>query len=231
MLLLSIDSSTRGSSVALHQQSQLLATYELYTDKSSSGMLTTLIQQVVKDSGYELADLDAVVVAKGPGSYTGLRVGVSTAKGICYALDKPLIAINTLEAMFMQVKNFFPINTLFCPMIDARRMEVYSAVFDQSGNTILATQAIIIQQNSFAELLENNQIVFFGDGAQKCRDIFSNQPNAIFINEEIRPSAKTVGLLAVKAFENSEFENVANFEPYYLKDFMTPPSRKSAVPV
>lgn len=231
MLLLSIDSSTRGCSVALHQQSQLLATYELYTDKSSSAMLTTLIQNVVKDSGYKLDDLDAVVVAKGPGSYTGLRVGVSTAKGICYALDKPLIAVNTLEAMFMQVKNFFPSNTLFCPMIDARRMEVYAAVFDQSGNTISATQAVIIQQHSFAELLDNNQIVFFGDGAEKCRDVFSDQPNAIFIREEIRPSAKTVGLLGLKAFENSEFENVANFEPYYLKDFMTPPSRKSAVPV
>lgn len=230
MLLLSIDSSTRGSSVALHQQSQLLATYELYTDKSSSAMLTTLIQNVVKDSGYELDDLDAVVVAKGPGSYTGLRVGVSTAKGICYARDKPLIAINTLEAMFMQVKNFFPINTLFCPMIDARRMEVYAAIFDQKGNTISPTKAVIIQENSFAELLENNQIVFFGDGAAKCRAVFSDQPNALFINEEIRPSAKTVGLLAVKAFENAEFENVATFEPYYLKDFMTPPSRKSAVP-
>jgi tRNA threonylcarbamoyladenosine biosynthesis protein TsaB len=133
MLLISIDTSTRGCSVALHKEQQLMGAYELTTDRSSSAMLTTLIQNVVQDAGFELSDLDAVAVAKGPGSYTGLRVGISTAKGLCYALDKPLIAINTLEGMFEQVKDFYPSETLFCPMIDARRMEVYAAIFNQDG--------------------------------------------------------------------------------------------------
>ena len=231
MRLLSIDTSTRGCSVAIHNDGELLAAYELFTDKSSSAMLTTLIQNAVKDSGYTLNDLDAIVVAKGPGSYTGLRVGVSTAKGICYAIDKPLIAVNTLEAMFVQVKGYFGANILFCPMIDARRMEVYAAVFDSSGLIVEPTKAIILQENSFDELFMSGRVVFFGDGAAKCRNLFSSQPNAVFINEEIRPSAKTVGLLAAKSFENSAFEDLASFEPYYLKDFMTPPSRKVNLPV
>lgn len=231
MRLLSIDTSTRGCSVAMHENGELLAAYELFTDKSSSAMLTTLIQNVVRDSGYSLNDIDALAVAKGPGSYTGLRVGVSTAKGICYALDKPLVAVNTLEAMFMQVKGYFDSKMLFCPMIDARRMEVYAAVFDSSGLIIKPTQAVILQENSFDELLEKGQVVFFGDGAAKCRTLFSSRLNAVFINEEIKPSAKTVGLLAEKSFKNNIFEDIAIFEPYYLKDFMTPPSRKVNLPV
>ena len=231
MLLLSIDTSTRGCSVAIHQDGELLAAYELFTDKSSSAMLTTLIQNVVQDVGYKLNDLDAVVIAKGPGSYTGLRVGVSTAKGICYTIDKPLISVNTLEAMFRQVQGYYGTNVLFCPMIDARRMEVYAAVFDSYGLVIKPTQAIILHENSFDELLASQQVVFFGDGAAKCRTLFSSNSNAVFISEEIRPSAKTVGLLAMKSFENSAFENLATFEPYYLKDFMSPPSRRINLPV
>ncbi|WP_149241229.1 tRNA (adenosine(37)-N6)-threonylcarbamoyltransferase complex dimerization subunit type 1 TsaB [Dyadobacter sp. 32] len=230
MRLLSIDTSTRGCSVAIHDRGELLAAYELFSDKSSSSMLTTLIQNVVKDSGYDLTDMDSVVVAKGPGSYTGLRVGVSTAKGICYAIEKPLIAINTLEGMFMQVRGFFQKNTLFCPMIDARRMEVYSAVFDFDGQIITPTRAVILQEDSFAEVLETNQVVFFGDGAAKSQVLFSKHPHALFIQEEIKPSAKTIGMMAVKSFEAGQFENLASFEPYYLKDFMTPPSRKADIP-
>lgn len=226
MLLLSIDTSTRGCSVALHGDVGLLANYELYTDRSSSAMLTTLISSAVEHAGYTLQDLDAVAVAKGPGSYTGLRVGVSTAKGLCYALDKPLIAINTLEAMALQVNAFFPKDHLFCPMIDARRMEVYSSVFDAENNIVEPTKAVILQEDSFGVLLENNKVVFFGDGAAKCKPLFEHNPNAVFISEDIKPSARTVGKLAVISFEKGEFEDVATFEPFYLKDFMTPPSRK-----
>jgi len=226
MLLLSIDTSTRGCSVALHGDAGLLADYELYTDRSSSAMLTTLISSTVEHAGYTLQDLDAVAIAKGPGSYTGLRVGVSTAKGLCYALDKPLIAINTLEAMALQVKPFFTKDFLFCPMIDARRMEVYASVFDAENNIIEPTKAVILQEDSFEDLLKSNKVVFFGDGAAKCKPLFEKNPNAFFISEEIRPSAKTVGILALRAFEKSEFENIVTFEPYYLKDFMTPPTRK-----
>lgn len=226
MLLLSIDTSTRGCSVALHGDAGLLANYELYTDRSSSAMLTTLISSAVEHAGYTLQDLDAIGVAKGPGSYTGLRVGVSTAKGLCYALDKPLIAINTLEAMALQVSAFFPKDYLFCPMIDARRMEVYSSVFDSDNHIVEPTKAVILQEDSFGTLLENSKVVFFGDGSAKCKPLFEQNPNAVFISEDIKPSARTVGKLAVIAFEKGEFEDVAAFEPFYLKDFMTPPSRK-----
>ena len=192
-------------------------------------MLTTLIKNAVEQAGYNLNDLDAIAVGKGPGSYTGLRVGVSTAKGLCFALDKPLIAINTLEAMSLQVIPFFAKDMLFCAMIDARRMEVYASVFDAENNIILQTKAIIMDENSFVDLLQDRKIVFFGDGADKCRKLLSENPNAIFINQEIRPSAQTVGQLAIQAFTNNNFEDLASFEPYYLKDFMSPPSRKAAV--
>jgi len=192
-------------------------------------MLTTLIKNAVEQAGYNLNDLDAIAVGKGPGSYTGLRVGVSTAKGLCFALDKPLIAINTLEAMSLQVIPFFAKDMLFCAMIDARRMEVYASVFDAENNIILQTKAIIMDENSFVDLLQDRKIVFFGDGADKCKKLLSENPNAIFINQEIRPSAQTVGQLAIQAFTNNNFEDLASFEPYYLKDFMSPPSHKAAV--
>lgn len=225
MLLLSIDTSIRGCSVAVHQDSSLLASYDLHTDRSSSSMLTTLMDTAVKHAGFTLNDLDAIAVAKGPGSYTGLRVGVSSAKGLCYALDKPLIAINTLEAMSLQLKSFFP-EHLLCPMIDARRMEVYAAIFDATNNFVQSTQAVIMDENSFQDLLLEHRIVFFGDGAAKCEKLLGNHPNAIFQKKEVRPSAITIGELAAKAFQNEHFEDVATFEPYYLKDFMSPPSKK-----
>jgi len=225
MLLLSIDTSIRGCSVALHENSGLLANYDLNTDRSSSSMLTTLIKSTVEQSGYNLADLDAVAIGKGPGSYTGLRVGVSTAKGLCYALDKPLIAINTLEAMSLQLRPFFP-GHLLCPMIDARRMEVYAAVLDDQNTFVWPTQAVIMDNESFQDLLADHKVVFFGDGAAKCRPLLLEHPNAVFPDSEIRPSAITIGKLAVNAFEQNLFENVAAFEPYYLKDFMSPPPKK-----
>jgi len=231
MLLLSIETSIKGCSVAVHNESGLLASYELNADRSSSSMLTTLIKSAVEHAGYQLGDLDAVAVAKGPGSYTGLRVGVSTVKGLCYALDKPMIGINTLEAMSLQVSKFYPKDTLFCPMIDARRMEVYAAVYDSNNDIVQDTQAIVMNETSFDSLLKENKIVFFGDGAAKCKALLSGNVNAIFLDQEIRPSAKTVGELATNAFENSQFEDLAAFEPFYLKDFMSPPSRKAPIGV
>ncbi|MEO6282836.1 MAG: tRNA (adenosine(37)-N6)-threonylcarbamoyltransferase complex dimerization subunit type 1 TsaB [Dyadobacter sp.] len=228
MLLLSIDTSIRGCSVALHGDTGLLASYDLYTDKSSSAMLTTLIKNVVKDAGYSLSDLDAIAIAKGPGSYTGLRVGVSTAKGLCYALEKPLIAINTLEAMALQLSPFYA-GHLLCPMIDARRMEVYSAVFNDQNEFVQPTQAVIMDADSFQGLLKENKVVFFGDGAAKCKPLLFDHPSAVFPDQNIRPSARTIGSLAVRAFENSQFEDVATFEPYYLKDFMSPAPKKAKI--
>ncbi|HEV7351492.1 tRNA (adenosine(37)-N6)-threonylcarbamoyltransferase complex dimerization subunit type 1 TsaB [Telluribacter sp.] len=226
MLILSIDTSTRGCSVALHRDGSLLLSYELNTDRSSSSMLTTLMQSAVEHAGFSLPDLDAVAVAKGPGSYTGLRVGVSTAKGLCYALDKPLIAINTLEAMAAQMQGFYTEDVLLCPMIDARRMEVYCAVFDYNLAPVRPTQALIVQPDSLAELLSTRPVVFFGDGAGKCKPLLGTHPNARFLSSLVEPSARTVGQLATEAFRKGQFEDIATFEPYYLKDFMSTQPRK-----
>jgi tRNA threonylcarbamoyladenosine biosynthesis protein TsaB len=218
-LILSIDTSTKVCSVALHKDGKLLSINELYTEKSHSGMLTTLCENVVKHVGFTLQDLDAIAVAKGPGSYTGLRIGVSTAKGFCFALDKPLIAVNTLEAMAYQVKDLYEASHLLCPMIDARRMEVYCQILDNKMNTVLETEAKIIDEESFTELLKQQKIVFIGDGSAKCQEKITHT-NAIFPKIEITPSAKTIGILATNLYEKSLFENVVTFEPFYLKDFV-----------
>lgn len=219
-LILSIDTSTRGCSVAVHADGQLLAAYELLTERMSSSVLTIMMKNAVEHAGCRLSQLDAVAVAKGPGSYTGLRVSVSTAKGLCYALDKPLIGVETLAAMAAQLTPFYPENHLFCPMIDARRMEVFAAFFDTNLEKVQPTQAIILAENSFAELLEKHPIVFFGDGAAKSRVLLGQQPNAHFPNQPIEPSARTVGALATEAYQLGQFEDLATFEPYYLKDFV-----------
>jgi tRNA threonylcarbamoyladenosine biosynthesis protein TsaB len=225
-LILSIDTSTKVCSVALHKEGKLLAINELYTEKSHSGMLTTLCENVVKHAGFSLKDLDAIAVAKGPGSYTGLRIGVSTAKGFCFALDKPLIAVNTLEAMAYQVKDFYDASHLICPMIDARRMEVFCQILDNEMNIISETEAKIIDEASFSEILEQHKIVFIGDGSAKCQEKITHS-NAIFPKIEITPSAKTIGILATNLYEKSLFENVVTFEPFYLKDFVGTQPKKA----
>lgn len=230
MLILSIDTSTRGCSVALHNDGALVSSYDLLTDRSSSAMLTTLMKNAVEHAGHALADLDAVAVAKGPGSYTGLRVGVSTAKGLCYALDKPLLAISTLEGMTAQLIPYYPADYLFCPMIDARRMEVFAAVYDGSLREIQPTQAVILDQDSFAGFLAKHSVVFFGDGAPKCRPLLEAHPNAYFPSLPVEPSARTIGQLAMEAFRLGKFEDLASFEPYYLKDFMGTKPRKKVLP-
>jgi tRNA threonylcarbamoyladenosine biosynthesis protein TsaB len=252
-VILSIETSTKACSAAIHQDGKLLSISELYHEKSSSGMLTTLIAHVVKTASLTLQDLDAIAVAKGPGSYTGLRIGVSTAKGLCFTLEKPLIAVNTLEAMAysnyelritnyeskLAIENVSIVNriatanrseivNLLCPMLDARRMEVYCAVYQSDTMEMVeSTQAKIIDETSFADLLQNHKVIFFGDGAEKCQTILGENANAMFLNELIFPSAKSVGVLATRAFENNQFENIADFEPYYLKEFVgTTPKKK-----
>lgn len=242
-IILSIETSTKACSAAIHQDGKLLSVSELYHEKSSSGMLTTLIEHVVKTASLTLQDIDAIAVAKGPGSYTGLRIGVSTAKGLCFTLEKPLIAINTLEAMARSIYELRMPNDelnvsetyvqtnhspLLVPMLDARRMEVYCAVYQVDTMECLeSTQAKIIDETSFADLLQNHKIIFFGDGAEKCKATLGENPNAIFLNQTIFPSAKSVGFLANKAFKHNQFENVADFEPYYLKEFLgTTPKKK-----
>lgn len=218
-LILSIETSTRVCSVALHQQGKLLGIAELFSEKSHSGAITLLIQQLVDLNGFTLNDLDAIAVSKGPGSYTGLRIGTATAKGLCYALDKPLIAVHTLEAMAFGLSRKTPGNEhLFCPMIDARRMEVYCAVYQSDLKEVLQVDARIISEHSFQELLEAHKILFFGDGAAKCKPLLSQSVHAFFI-DSIYPSAAEAGVLAYQKFIHNAFEDIAYFEPFYLKEF------------
>jgi len=230
-IILSIETSTKACSAAIHQDGKLLSVSELYNEKSSSGMLTTLIEHVVKTASLKLNEIDAIAVAKGPGSYTGLRIGVSTAKGLCFTLEKPLIAINTLEAMAYQLSIInYQSSILICPMLDARRMEVYCAVYEANTLELIEpTQAKIIDETSFVDLLENHQIIFFGDGAEKCRATLGGSSNAVFLTQTIFPSAKSIGALATRAFEQQQFENVADFEPFYLKEFVGTTPKKISI--
>ncbi len=226
-LILSLDTSTTTCSVALHLDGNLLGCYELFTERTAAARLTTLIGDVVEHTGHALNQVDAVAVAQGPGSYTGLRIGVSTAKGLCFALDKPLIAINTLQAITEQIRVFYPTHYILCPMIDARRMEVYCALYATDGQELRPTSAEIVDSHSFDQWLSRGPVVFFGDGAAKCRAVLGSQPNALFAEPLIQPSARTIGQLAAPAFTEARFENVATFEPFYLKEFMVINSKKS----
>jgi tRNA threonylcarbamoyladenosine biosynthesis protein TsaB len=218
-LILSIETSTKVCSVALHEQGKLLGVSELFTEKSHSGAITLLIQNLVTLAGFQLSNLEAIAISKGPGSYTGLRIGTATAKGLCYALDKPLIAVHTLEAMSYGLSCKVPGNDyLFCPMIDARRMEVYCAVYQPELQEVLSVDARIINESSFEELLARHKIIFFGDGAAKCKPLLSHSNHAHFI-EDMYPSAADAGVLAFGKFTQQTFEDIAYFEPFYLKEF------------
>jgi tRNA threonylcarbamoyladenosine biosynthesis protein TsaB len=219
-LILNLETATTFCSVSLSKDGKLLALKELNGDYTHAENLTLFIEDVLQQAGKTLQDLDAIAVSKGPGSYTGLRIGVSTSKGLCYSLDKPLIAINTLLSMTQQIHaSDFALPVLFCPMLDARRMEVYCAFFDSEKKMVRTTAAEIIDENSFADLLNDNQVVFFGDGAAKCKEVLSHNKNAVFI-DSIVPSAKDMILLAEQAYNNKQFEDLAYFEPFYLKDFV-----------
>lgn len=221
-LILQIETATQTCSVALAKDSVLLACKEQNERNIHASVITLFIEELMQNAQLKYQDLDAIAVSMGPGSYTGLRIGVSTAKGLCYALGIPLIAINTLEAMSAGfVANHFSVNsqTLFCPMIDARRMEVYCAIFNAETKLIKETKAEIIDEHSFEHLLNSNIIYFFGDGAAKCESVLGLNLNARVMND-FENSAKHLTRLAHEKFLKSEFEDVAYFEPFYLKDFI-----------
>ena len=223
-LILNLETATTVCSVSLAKDGDLLAYKDLNGNYSHAENLTLFVEDVLKQANINLSEIDAIAVSKGPGSYTGLRIGVSAAKGFCYSLNKPLIAINTLQHLSLAVSENLTShisrpNSIFCPMIDARRMEVYCAIFDADNNEIKATSAEIIDETSFSDSLEKNQMIFFGDGSAKCKDVLSQNKNAIFI-DGIVPSAKNMISLSEKAFINKQFEDVAYFEPFYLKDFV-----------
>jgi tRNA threonylcarbamoyladenosine biosynthesis protein TsaB len=225
--ILHIETATQVCSVALSVDGNISRLKESFDKNSHSTTITVFIDEIMKSAGMPFSALDAIAVSKGPGSFTGLRIGVSTAKGICYALDKPLIAVSTLQSMAAGMSIEMEsqlIETpsqpyLLCPLIDARRMEVYNALFSPDLELFRDIRAEIIMESSFATELEKYQILFFGDGAEKCKPLLGVHPRAIFINDFHLSAAFMVGL-AEKKFTLSEFEDVVYFEPYYLKDFI-----------
>ena len=214
--------------MALVHNGEVLACEEDPKGQNHSEKITLFIDSVMKKAGISYNQLDAVAVSMGPGSYTGLRIGVSTAKGICYAVSKPLIAVETLEAMAYGgklvisskvEKSSLNGNIMLVPAIDARRMEVYAAIFDENVNKIKDTEAVIIDESSFADLKNNHHLYLFGDGADKCAELFAND-DKITVIKDFYCSARYMNTLAQQKLNNKDFVDVAYFEPFYLKDFV-----------
>ena len=242
-MILCLETSTAVCSVALVENGNVVALRESLDGQNHAEKITLFIDEVMKEAGVAYKDLDAVATSMGPGSYTGLRIGVSTAKGLCYAMEKPLIAIDTLAAMAhgfnvaetqrgkvtelmvgvnsqsqSQGQSQQP-TAILCPMIDARRMEVYTAFFNEKLERTSETEALVIDENSFMELKQNNHLYLFGDGADKLAALFQNDEN-ITVVEKFHCSAAYMAKLADEAFTNKQFVDTAYFEPFYLKNFV-----------
>jgi len=217
----------------LAKDDRILAIQHILDPKSQASRLAPTIQMLLNDQGYTLSLCDAVAVSAGPGSYTGLRVGVSTAKGLCFGSGKPLIAINSLDILAQNCIDLldqnskglyaFPPHTLVVPMMDARRMEVYTARYQMDGTALSAPQAMIVDLHSFDDILQKGLVIFTGDGVQKCSPLLSH-PHAHI--EPLSPSASGMRIAAQRAFQTKDFVNLAYFEPFYLKDFVAGVSKK-----
>lgn len=219
-LILQIETATTVCSVALSENGSVLAYKEIQQRNVHAEVITMFIDEVLKTAGKQYNKLSAVAVSCGPGSYTGLRIGISVTKGLCYSLDIPFIAVETLEAMTDgMITEVAENDVLFCPMIDARRMEVFTAVFDAEANRVKPTSAEIIDQDSFYDLLKTNKIIFFGDGAAKCHEVLGANSHAQII-PDFQNSARHLTKKATEKFNAKDFEDTAYFEPYYLKDFI-----------
>ena len=220
--ILNIETATKNCSVSIAENGKIVALEELNSaNYSHAEKLHLFIDTILEKTQINATQLDAIAVSKGPGSYTGLRIGVSAAKGLCFALDKPLISIETLTALSHAIsvdKGFI------IPMLDARRMEVYSAVFNEHYEAVRDIKAEVIDTHSFQEYLEKGLVTFLGDGAEKCKAVLTHK-NAQFIDNQF-PSAKQMANLSYKKYEGNEFEDVAYFEPFYLKDFIAVPEKK-----
>ena len=214
-----IETSTALCSVALAEEGNIVAYRESSAPKAHASLTAVFIQEMLSERGLTMADCDAVCVSMGPGSYTGLRVGVSTAKGLCFGSGKPLLAVGTLDTLVAQADSDA---RFIIPMVDARRMEVYTAVFE-NGIQLTETAPVIIDENSFAEYLEQGPCLFIGDGAGKCADVIKH-PNASFC--QCWPKASSMLSPATAAYKEKRFEDVAYFEPFYLKEFVATVSKK-----
>lgn len=225
-LILSLETSARECSVALHRNGELLDARLITEGQAHASKLAVLIDDIFTNTKVSKAELKAVAVSAGPGSYTGLRIGTSTAKGICFALKIPLISVPTLDLLTFQfLKTEKDRDGLLCPMIDAKRMEVYCQVSDSQRQIVWPLDSRIIDQATFAELLSQHPVFFFGDGALKCKSVIDNS-NAIFISD-ILPNAADLGLMAAVKYQDGAFEDLISFAPLYFKDFVA----KKANPV
>ncbi len=218
--LILIETSTALCSVALAENGEVVSYRESSAPKAHASLTAVFIDEMLSERGLKLADCDAVCVSMGPGSYTGLRVGVSTAKGLCFGSGKPLLAVGTLDTLVAQAEGDFH---HIVPMVDARRMEVYTAVFTPDGQQLTETSPVIVDSESFAARLADGPTLFIGDGAGKCADVIKH-PNARFI--QCHPNAAAMLAPALKAFRTGRFEDVAYFEPFYLKEFVATVSKK-----
>lgn len=219
-LILSIDTATSNCSVALHRNGELLSVHELNAMNIHATQLFVFIRQLMEEQALSYSQLQAVAVSKGPGSYTGLRIGVSAAKGLCYALNIPLLSVNTLLGLCITARaQVTHEDALLIPMLDARRMEVYNAVYSMELTELVATRALILDEHSFEEY-KDKPCYFFGDGMPKFKAIMPPDPNRHYL-DTILSSATALGLTALQAFQNKQFEDVAYFEPYYLKEFVS----------
>jgi tRNA threonylcarbamoyladenosine biosynthesis protein TsaB len=235
-LILHIETATDICSVAISEGARQLSLIESGQERSHARLLNAFIRQSASEAGRKLKELDAVAVSKGPGSYTGLRIGVSTAKGIAYALEIPLLATGTLEMMaagalsHRAIKELFNIHgdqLLLCPMLDARRMEVYAGFYTAGNIPFREVSADIIEQDSYHQILESRPVCFFGNGAEKCKPVLQH-PNAFFI-EGIHPTAASMIERVHQKYQQQQFEDVAYFEPFYLKDFISTVPRKKVL--
>jgi tRNA threonylcarbamoyladenosine biosynthesis protein TsaB len=228
-LILNIETSGEVCSVCLAQNSHVQIIKESSEGRNHAAVLAVLIDQIFAEANIKASQLDAVAISQGPGSYTGLRIGVSTAKGICYAAQKPLIAVSTLQALALGFTKSHPIagNELLCPMLDARRMEVYSAFFNSKLEMIREVSADIVDNESYTDLLKDKSIHFFGSGAEKCREVLQHANASVYGNFDA--SAAFMSELSEAAFNKGTFVDVAYFEPFYLKEFVAVISKNKVI--
>ncbi|APG65544.1 tRNA (adenosine(37)-N6)-threonylcarbamoyltransferase complex dimerization subunit type 1 TsaB [Tenacibaculum todarodis] len=221
-LILNIETATKNCSVSLAKNGEIIAIKEMNNGNySHAEKLHPFIVEILEEANTSTDKIDAVAVSKGPGSYTGLRIGVSAAKGLAFSFDKPLISIETLTSLAHAIKIE---DGLIVPMIDARRMEVYAAVYDSNYSKTREIQAQIIDENSFQDELSKGKVYFLGDGAAKCKTLITHK-NAVFIQDKF-PSAKEMASLSFTKYKKNDIEDVAYFEPFYLKDFIAIPEKK-----
>ena len=227
-IILALETATSVCSVALFQDQQLLALSELQIDKSHASHSTVLIKQMLENCNKTLEDISAVAVSGGPGSYTGLRIGTSVAKGFCFALDIPLIEISTLHALAYKHIQVTPNaeEFLYCPMFDARRLEVYTCILNNLLQEQFPVSPVVLSSSTFDNYAKKQPIIFFGSGAVKFQALINNHSNFIFVNS-LPVSAKSIGILAYQKFKNQQFEEVAYYEPFYLKEVYITSSTKN----